>query len=119
MRSVTFTIIGIFALGWGLASLAPPHWVYGELFLLAACILVVRDCLLARNQTLRLRGTANSMLAGNNAWFADSTLSDIDGDSRAFHPWDFDRGAAKKRKAGGPSVLPPAHLVYSHRQSVE
>jgi len=119
MRSVIFTIIGIVALGWGLATLAPPHWLFGELFLLAACALVVRDYILAWNQTLGMRGAANSMLAGNSAWFADSTLQDIDGHSQDFHPWDFNRVAAKKRKAAARSLPPPAHIVYSHKQSVE
>jgi hypothetical protein len=119
MRSVTFTIIGILALGWGLATLAPPHWMYGELFLFAACLVVVRDYLLARDHGVRMRGTANSMLAGNSAWFADATLSDIDPHSKAFHPWDFDRTAAKKRKAAAIGVPLPSHLVYSHKQSVE
>jgi hypothetical protein len=119
MRSVTFTIIGILALGWVLGTLAPPHWLFGELFLLAACALVVRDYLLARDKGPRMRRTANSMLAGNSAWFADSTLADIDGHSQVFHPWDFDRAAAKTRKAAVGSLLPPAHIIYSHKQSVE
>ncbi len=57
MRSVLFTIIGILAIGWALATLAPPHWVFGELFLLAACVLVVRDYLLTRDQGRRIAGT--------------------------------------------------------------
>jgi hypothetical protein len=119
MRAVTFTIIGILALSWALATLAPPHWLFGELFLLAACILVVRDYLLARDQGLSVRRTANSMLAGNSAWFTDPALDDIDGDSHAFHPWDFDRAAAKTRKAVAARMQPGAHIIYSHKQSVE
>jgi hypothetical protein len=124
MRSVTFTIIGILALGWGLASLAPPHWLFGELFLLAACIVVVRDYLLAQGRGLRMRGTANSMLAGNSAWFTDSAPDDVDAYSQAFHPWDFEQAAAKTRKASAAALLPAAHVVdshkvYSRKQSVE
>jgi hypothetical protein len=119
MRSVTFTIIGIFALGWGLATLAPPHWMYGELFLLAACALVVRDYLLARDRGLNIRRTANSMLAGNSAWFDDPALAEIDGDSQAFHPWDFDHAAAKTRRAAAAHTQPNAHIIYSQKQSVE
>ena len=59
------------------------------------------------------------MLAGNSAWFTDSTLADIDGHSQAFHPWDFNRAAARTRKAAAAAPLPPAHIVYSHKQSVE
>ena len=119
MRSVTFTIIGILALGWGLATLAPPHWLFGELFLLAACVMVVRDYLLARNKGHRMRGTANSMLAGNSAWFTDPSLGDIDGHAQAFHPWDFDRAAAKTRTAAAARLSLPEHVIYSHKQSVE
>ena len=59
------------------------------------------------------------MLAGNSAWFTDPTLADIDGHSQAFHPWDFNRAAARTRKAAVAAPLPPAHIVYSHKQSVE
>jgi hypothetical protein len=119
MRSVTLTIIGIFALGWGLATLAPPHWLFGELFLLAASVVVIRDYLLAEDQGRRMRGTSNSMLAGNSAWCTDSTLDDIDGHSHAFHPWDFDRAVAKTRNALAGRALPATNLVYSQKQSVE
>jgi hypothetical protein len=59
------------------------------------------------------------MLAGNSAWFTDSTLDDIDGHDLAFHPWDFDQAAAKTRKAVVGRMLPGAHVIYSHKQSVE
>jgi hypothetical protein len=95
MRSVLFTIIGILAIGWALATLAPPHWVFGELFLLAASVLVVRDYLLTRDQGRRIAGT------GNSAWFADAPLEAPDTQS------DLER------------AQPDTHVVYSHKQSVE
>jgi hypothetical protein len=119
MRSVLFTIIGILAIGWALATLAPPHWVFGEIFLLAACLVVVRDYLIARDRALRIHGAGNSMPGGKNAWFAHSELDDIDGHSQAFHPWDLDQSAAKTRRIAAAAMLPAAHVVYAHKQSVE
>jgi len=115
MRSATITIIGILTLGWVLATLEPPHWIFGEFFLVAACILVVREHNSAREQRLGTRGANRSVLAGNNAWFADS--EDIDGYTRVFHPWDSEPKASKKRKrtAAGEAI----HVRYSHKQSVE
>lgn len=119
MRSVIFTIIGIVALGWGLAALAPPHWIYGELFLAAACAVVVRDHLLTRNQALRIQNSGNSMLAGNSSWFSNSPLGDTDNHSQAFHPWDLDRVPLKTQKAGPGRTVSYEHAVHSDRQSVE
>jgi hypothetical protein len=119
MRSVLFTIIGILAIGWALATLAPPHWMFGEVFLLAASVLVVRDYLLAQDQGRRMRGAGSSMLAGNSAWVADAQLDDLDAQSQPSHPWDFERAAAKTRNALAGRTLPATNLVYSHKQSVE
>jgi hypothetical protein len=119
MRSVVFTIIGIVAIGWVLATVAPPHWVFGELFLFAACILVIREYLLARAQGLHIGGSGNSTLAGGSAWFADSSLDNRDGQPQAFHPWDFERPAAKSRNAIVGHTTPAASPVSSDHQSVE
>jgi hypothetical protein len=119
MRSVIFTIIGIVAIGWALAAMAPPHWVFGEFFLLSACVLVVREYLLARNQGLKVRGAGNSMVAGGSAWFVDSHLDEPGNKRQTFHPWDFDQAAAKPRTAIAEGFLPAARPVNSSRQSVE
>lgn len=119
MRSVLFTIIGILAIASALATLAPPHWVFGEVFLLAAAVLVVRDYVLAEGQGRRMRGPGSSMLAGNSAWFADAQLDDLGAQSQPFHPWDFEQAAAKTRNSLAGRTLPAANLVYSHKQSVE
>lgn len=110
----------------GLATLAPPHWVFGEVFLLAACVVVVRDYLLATDQGRRTAETGTSMLAANSAWFTDAQLDDIDGPARAFHPppgtkteWDLNQAPAKTRKANASGMLPAVHVVYSQKQSVE
>src|SRR5215469_12426512 len=114
MRSATFTIIGILTLGWILATLQPSHWLFGEFFLLAACMVVVRDYVSAREQGLRARATSKSILAGNNAWFTDA--DDIDGHTRVFHPWDSDRALAKTRRVVTTRIEAPTH---SRKQSVE
>ena len=119
MRSVTFTIIGILALGWGLATLAPPHWAYGELFLLAACLVVVRDYFLARDHGVKMRGTGSSILAAKSAWFTEPPSADNNAYSQAFHPWDLEQAAANTRKAVAGRLLQPAHVVYSQKNSVE
>jgi hypothetical protein len=118
MRSVVFTIIGLVAIGWVLAAIAPPHWLFGELFLLAACIAVVREYLVARDQRMKMRGSNDAMLAGSRAWFADPQPDNYD-NSQAFHPWDFDQATAKSRSAVAARVPPAAHPVYSDQQSVE
>lgn len=117
MRSVIFTIIGIAALGWGLETLAPPHWIYGEFFLLAASIVVIRDYLLAEDRNLRTHGAGRSMLAANSAWFADP--DDIDDPVAVFHPWDLDHAPGRARKTNAARMLPDARSVHAHKQSVE
>jgi len=101
MRSVIFTIIGILAIGWVLATLAPPHWVFGELFLLAASVVVIRDYLLTSDQGRKIARSGNSMLAGNSAWFADAPLEDPDTQSVVER------------------LQPDTHPVYSQKPSVE
>ena len=116
MRTATITIIGILTLGWVLATLEPPHWMFGEILLAAACMMEVREYLYAREQSPKSRGASERILAGNNAWFADT--EDIDGYTRVYHPWDSERQAAKKRKI---AVVPgePIRFWHSHKQSAE
>ena len=128
MRSAVFTMIGIVAIGWALASMAPAHWVLGELFLLAAFILVVhevlREYLLVRNQGLQVRSTGNSAVAGGTeggrggAWFSEAQSDDHDAQPDVFHPWDFGQATAKPRVTVAGSVS-STRIVYSSHQSVE
>jgi hypothetical protein len=117
VRSVIFSIIGIVAVGWVLAAVAPPHWVFGELFLLMACFAIVRECLISRQEGSRLAGSNGRVTSGTGAWF--SRFDTPGRNSQAFYPFDFEQPAAKPRTTREARIQPVLRTVNSDRQSIE
>jgi len=86
MRAVISTIVGILAIGWILASVAPPHWQSCEMVLLVACIALIWECFRSEDQ---MKGRAA-------AWLDAGTG---DPQSGGFRPWDVERAVARFRPA--------------------
>ncbi len=112
VRSVVFTIICVVAISWVLASLAPPHWVFGELLLVAASMALVRRYLIFDDDGVRILNSGRSPVPANSAWFAGQSDA-LDARLDVYDPWDFAQLTAK------PSTIAPTLLANDPRQSVE
>lgn len=71
-RSVLITISGIVAIGFTLAMLAPHQWETGELVLLAACIVLMRERLMVRNEKPLPHGATEPFALRSIGWFGGS-----------------------------------------------
>lgn len=114
-RPAIVTLVGIVAVGCGLAVIAPPHWQACEMVLLAACIALSWECLRTegRSHGVDLRNRTHSQ--GSIAWFSSAAADLRALDSRTLRPWDVEQAAARLRPTGK-LVLHPA---VSTRQSME
>jgi hypothetical protein len=109
-RSVVLAICGMVAVGIFLAWLAPSYWIFGALFLVAACVAVAREYLVSGDKNL---------VAPENAWFRTSPCDLRNNHSEVFHPWDFDQAAARPRSVSSARRLMPDPGPGRDCQSVE
>lgn len=114
-RPVVLATIGIAAVGGFWAILAPPYWVFGELFLFSACTFIGRKDL----ATLKSGHPGSFTAQGISTWLADSQPYDSASSAYAFHPWDFDQFSAKARATVMGENTRLARTFCPHNQSVE
>lgn len=119
-RPAIFTIMGIVAIGWALARMAPPHWRSYELVLLAACIRLVWACFRAGDQTKakEVRRTGVSLVPSSTAWFGASAADIREARSRDFRPWDVEQAISRLRPVNS-ATTPRLWRTASDSQSVE
>lgn len=111
-----FTLSGIALIGWILASFTPPQWVAAELFLLIACVVLIREYMTAEARTVPIDRSQDRVAA--NGWFAGVVPGSREASHQVFHPWDFDQPAAKPRPATQ-GVLVVPQIQQRRRPSVE
>src|SRR5579864_5949695 len=98
----TFTALGIVSVGCALAASAPPKWGLGELVLLTALIVLVREF-------VRLR--SKSPFTCNAAWAAESPDSARDVNSEDFGPGNFEEAASSGQQTAGELKRPASGNV--------
>jgi hypothetical protein len=113
-RSDIFAIAGIAVIGWVLALLKPPSWTLGELILLAAAVLLVREGHKAKEESAATShgdtfANSKAWFAGSAAWFEGSASYPREVPKRPFGLWDRPDGQSS-------AIVSPA---TSHRMSVE
>src|SRR5262249_35247765 len=89
-RPAIVTLLGILAIGWGLAVIAPPHWQSCEMILLAACVALVWECLRSKGNSRTLTPRNGTFAPGSIAWFSSAAADVRDLNSRDFRPWDVE-----------------------------
>jgi len=94
-RPVIAAIAGLTTFGWTFANLASRYWPVGELIVLAACILLVRESTTAYGEDSPVsvpdNSSANSRAwcAGSAAWYEGSATHRSDPGQQPFNLRDF------------------------------
>lgn len=115
-RPVLFTMVGIVAIGYTLAILAPPQWGLGELILLAACIVLVRERKIVLEER-EPRRSNDSFAANSTQWFAGSGACFHDSGPRATRPREFDHAVSSRGPAQSVEQIAHQMLSQAFRQS--
>ena len=121
-RPVWFTLVGIVAIGYTLAILAPAQWQLGELILAAACIVLLRERKILLDHVPEPQPSTQSFSASTAGWFAGSAPYVPSGGPRVFHAREFEPAASSRptpSAATGRSVEQIAHemLAQAFRQA--
>ena len=98
-KQVLLSLLGLSAIGWVLATLAPPHWQACELILALGGVALLWECLSAEKNGRKLSSVKTTPPPSSDSWFGNNSADLHDTGLRDLRPWDVEQSALRLSKS--------------------